>query len=73
LNQAGTAGTANTGSGGGGGQSSSSSLGGAGGSGIVVVRYPIGMAIAGTGGTITTVGPYRVHTFTSTGTFSFVA
>jgi hypothetical protein len=37
------------------------------------VRYPIGMAIAGVGGTVTTVGSYRVHTFTTTGTFSFVA
>jgi hypothetical protein len=40
---------------------------------VVIVRYPIGMAIAGVGGTVTTVGSYRVHTFTSTGTFSFVS
>jgi hypothetical protein len=31
------------------------------------------MAINGVGGTVTTVGSYRVHTYTSTGTFSFVA
>ena len=70
-----TAGTANTGGGGGGaGRVSAANFnGGSGGSGIVVVRYPIGMAISAVGGTVTTVGPYRVHTYTSTGTFSFVA
>jgi hypothetical protein len=38
----------------------------------VIVRYPSGMAISASGGTATTVGSYRVHTFTSTGTFSFL-
>ena len=33
------------------------------------------MAIAGSGGTITTTpdGQFRVHTYTSTGTFSFLS
>jgi hypothetical protein len=40
----------------------------AGGSGIVIVRY-VGAARA-TGGTITTVGNYTVHTFTTSGTLT---
>ncbi len=43
--------------------------GGAGGSGVVIVRYPTGV-ITATGGTITTVGPYTLHTFTGSGTFT---
>lgn len=66
---------ANTGGGGGGGSHTGASQtnvgGGAGGSGIVVVRYK-GRQRA-TGGTITTIGNYTVHKFTSTSTFSSLA
>jgi hypothetical protein len=60
-------GTANTGGGGG---SAGSGLGtaGNGGSGIVIVRYP-GLPAA-TGGTITYLNGYTIHTFTSSGTFT---
>ena len=61
----GTAGTANTGGGGGGG----TNFGGAGGSGIVIVRYPGSQKASG--GTITSVGGYTIHTFTSVGSSSF--
>ena len=54
-------GTANTGGGGGAGS-------GSGGSGIVIVRYP-GLPAA-TGGTITYLNGYTIHTFTSSGTFT---
>jgi len=63
----GSSGTANTG-GGGGGQSNQVANAGDGGSGIVIIRYP-GLPAA-TGGTITRVGRYTVHTFTSSGTFA---
>ena len=42
---------------------------GAGGSGVVIVRYP-GPQKATGGNTITQVGGYTIHTFTSTGTFT---
>ena len=65
----GTAGTANTGGGGGGGYGSGASVAGsAGGSGVVIISYP-GVQKA-TGGTITSVGGYTIHTFTSSGTFT---
>ena len=54
-------GTANTGGGGGGGN-------GSGGSGIAIVRYP-GLPAA-TGGTITYLNGYTIHTFTTSGTFT---
>jgi hypothetical protein len=60
--------TANTGGGGGGGWFYSGGSGGAGGSGIVIVRYP-GLPAA-TGGTITYLNGYTIHTFTSSGTFT---
>jgi hypothetical protein len=60
---------ANTGGGGGGGSHyNSNNKGGNGGSGIVIVRYS-GPQKA-TGGTITTVAGYTIHTFTSSGTFT---
>ena len=60
---------ANTGGGGGGGSHYNlTNKGGEGGSGIVVIRYA-GVQKA-TGGTITTVGNYTVHTFTTSGTFT---
>ena len=60
---------ANTGGGGGGGSHyNSNNKGGDGGSGIVVVRYP-GQQKA-TGGNITRVNGYTIHTFTSSGTFT---
>ena len=62
---AGEAGTANTGGGGGGGYGTS---GGTGGSGVVIVRYP-GPQKA-TGGTITNINGYTIHTFTGSGTFT---
>ena len=63
-------GTANTGGGGGGSRSATSDSwnGGNGGSGIVIVRYP-GLPAA-TGGTITYLNGYTIHTFTTSGTFA---
>ena len=58
----GVAGTANRGGGGGGGLT-----GGAGGSGTAIIRY-LG-AQRGTGGTVTSIGGYTYHTFTSSGTY----
>jgi hypothetical protein len=83
FNRAATAGQANTGGGGGGGWSGiPGNTSQPGGSGIVVVRYPIGVAvssqgpyISATGGTTNdiTVGGivYRVHRFTDVGTSRF--
>jgi hypothetical protein len=63
-------GVANTGGGGGGsGSSSATPVAKNGGSGIVIVRY-LGSP-SGTGGTITQVGGYTIHTFNSNGTFAF--
>ena len=59
-------GTANTGGGGGGDGGFTKT--GAGGSGVVVVRYP-GPQKA-TGGTITQVNGYTIHTFNSSGSFT---
>ena len=60
---------ANTGGGGGGGSHyNANNKGGDGGSGIVIVRYP-GSQRA-TGGTVTSVGGYTIHTFTTSGTFT---
>jgi hypothetical protein len=66
------AGTANTGGGGGGtgfGGYGGGGTSAAGGSGIVIVRY-FGPARA-TGGTITSVGGYTIHTFTTVGSSTF--
>ena len=60
-------GTANTGGGGGGGNGGGGNSG-AGGSGITIVRYP-GLPAA-TGGTITYLNGYTIHTFTTSGTFT---
>ena len=60
-------GLANTGSGGGGGNGGGGNSG-SGGSGVVIIRY-LGNPKA-TGGTITQVGSYTIHTFTSSGTFA---
>lgn len=67
----GVAGAANTGDGGNGNENGNVeagyyAYGGPGGSGLIVVRY-LG-AQKYTGGTISTVGSYTVHKFTSTGT-----
>jgi hypothetical protein len=81
---AGTAGTANTGGGGGGGGYVSDLAGGAGGKGIVIIRYltngrtatpsylnvNTNNTVSATGGTITNVGGFRIHKFTSGGTFT---
>ncbi|MFZ3009730.1 MAG: glycine-rich domain-containing protein [Candidatus Microsaccharimonas sp.] len=66
--QAGGVGSPNTGGGGGGGGDAGAN-GGAGGSGTVIISYAINSGITATGGTITTNGIYRVHTFTSNGNF----
>ena len=66
-NKSGTNAIANSGSGGGGGNGGGGNSG-AGGSGVVIIRY-VGKPKA-TGGTITSVGGYTIHTFTSSGTFS---
>jgi hypothetical protein len=47
-------------------------VGGIGGSGIVIVRYEAS-SLTATGGTITDDGAYKVHTFTSSGTFTRTA
>jgi hypothetical protein len=65
----GVAGTPNTGGGGGGTNASATRIGGAGGTGVVIVRYP-GPQKATGGNTITQVGGYTIHTFTSSGTFT---
>ena len=62
------AGTANTGGGGGGGRGYSGDGGKAGGSGIVIIRYA--GTQRGTGGTVTSVGGYTYHTFTSSGSYT---
>jgi len=59
-------GVANTGSGGGGIRADQA---GSGADGIVIIRYKSATNLA-TGGTITTDGDYKVHTFTSDGTFT---
>jgi hypothetical protein len=63
------AGTPNTGGGGGGAGEAQSNPGKNGGSGVVIVRYA--GAQNGTGGTITTVGGFTIHTFNANGTFVF--
>jgi hypothetical protein len=66
-----TAGTANTG-GGGGGAGITGNAGAAGGSGIVILRYPKGTSLDNaTGGTVTENAYWRIHTFTTVGTFNF--
>jgi hypothetical protein len=68
----GFSGVSNTGGGGGGnyaGEPGTANAGGSGGSGIVIVRY-FGPARA-TGGTITYVGGYTIHTFTTVGSTTF--
>jgi hypothetical protein len=73
TSQYGYDGTANTGGGGGGAHYNAPATGSAGresrgGTGVVVIRYP--GAQKATGGTITLVGGYTVHTFTTSGTFT---
>jgi hypothetical protein len=69
TNTPGGNGGANTGGGGGGGSHYNlNNKGGNGGSGIVIVRYP-GLPAA-TGGTITYLNGYTIHTFTTSGTFT---
>ena len=68
-NKSGIAGLVNSGSGGGGGNGGGGNSG-AGGSGVVIIKY-LGIQKA-TGGTITTVNGYTIHTFTSSGTFLLV-
>ena len=60
------AGTTNTGGGGGGGNSGNTGKNG--GSGIAIIRYAGSQR--GTGGTVTSVGGYTYHTFTSSGTYT---
>ena len=68
-----TNGAANTGGGGGGAfGGGGGGLGGAGADGVVVISYPTG-SLTATGGTITTVGPNTVHTFTTGGTWTVSA
>lgn len=59
------------GGGGGGGNSGGNNSGGAGCQGVVIVRY-LGPQV-GYGGTVTSAGGYTIHTFTSSGSFSFLA
>jgi hypothetical protein len=64
----GTDGVDGLGAGGGAGVGATGGNSGAGGDGIVIVRYP-GLPAA-TGGTITYLNGYTIHTFTSSGTFT---
>ena len=64
-----TAGAANTGGGGGGAGEAQSNPGKYGGSGVVIVKYA--GAQNGTGGVITSVGGYTIHTFNANGSFVF--
>lgn len=66
YNASATSGTANRGNGGGGG---GANAGGNGGSGIVVISYA--GAQRGSGGTVSSSGGNTIHTFTSTGTFTY--
>jgi hypothetical protein len=61
------------GKGGGGGAGGFGYRGGYGGDGVVIVRYKASDFGTCTGGTITTDGSYKVHTFTSNGTLTMVA
>lgn len=67
----GTSGTANYGGGGGaaGNFYTGNIVAGSGGSGIVLIRYPNAGGQRATGGTVTNVGGYYIHTFTGSGTF----
>jgi hypothetical protein len=64
----GTDGVDGLGAGGGAGVGATGGNSGAGGDGIVIVRYP-GLPAA-TGGTITYLNGYTIHTFTTSGTFT---
>jgi filamentous hemagglutinin family protein len=64
----GTSGTDGLGGGGGGSQGATNASGG---SGVVIVRYAGTSAIA-TGGTVTTSGNSRIHTFSTVGSSNFV-
>ena len=67
-----TGGTANTGGGGGATRSASTTtVGRDGGSGLVLLWYPLTNAPVATGGTVTTSGAYKIHTFTTTGNTTF--
>jgi len=58
------------GGGGGGSYNGNYFNGGNGGAGIVIISYPTSSGIVATGGTISTVGANRVHTFTGSGYFN---
>lgn len=64
-----TAGTANTGGGGGGAGEAVNNPGKPGGSGVVIVKYAGPQN--GSGGVITSVGGYTIHTFNSNGSFVY--
>jgi Concanavalin A-like lectin/glucanases superfamily len=67
-----TGGTTNTGGGGGSSRSASTAtVGRDGGSGLVLLWYPLTITPTATGGTITTSGLYKIHTFTTTGANTF--
>jgi hypothetical protein len=64
---AGGNGTVNLG-GGGGGSTGNTNLQGAGGAGVCIIRYP--GAQRGTGGIITSIGGFTIHTFNSSGNYT---
>ena len=67
-----TGGTTNTGGGGGSTRSSNvNTVGRDGGSGLVLIWYPLTIVTTATGGTVTTSGGFKIHTFTTTGANSF--
>jgi hypothetical protein len=66
----GSAGTDGLGGGGGGGAGNAPNTTGSGGDGVVIIRYTDDGSITATGGTVTTITGYKVHTF-PTGTTNF--
>jgi len=68
-----TGGTTNTGGGGGSSRSyNSTTVGRDGGSGLVLLWYPLTIVTTATGGTVTTSGAFKIHTFTTTGNTNFI-
>jgi len=71
IDAAGGSGVSGLGGGGGGGSYNGNYFsGGNGGAGVVIISYPTASGIVATGGTITTSGANKIHTFTGSGYFN---